>query len=409
MHRPARFPRLLIGAATIACAAALTPAAAVAAVSAPAAPADAAQTGPSGPSASSPMLGVLHGVAATSARNAWAVGHGYKLNILTSHWNGAAWTRVPSPSLQGNLVSVAATSARNAWAVGYSAAGALILHWNGTAWKRVPSPSRVGLVSVAATSARNAWAVGSQDNRDNLQITLILHWNGTAWKRVPSPNPPAAHLGLLTGVIATSAGNAWAVGYWQPSAGNGLLRTLILHWNGTAWKRVPSPNPPGNDSLGGVAATSARNAWAVGSRDNNTLILHWNGTAWKWVRRPSPPRALLSVAATSTRNAWAVGSRIIMDWNGGAWTPQLSNDNLGVFTGVAATSARNAWAVGYVCSFPCDAQTSFIVIEHWNGTAWKAQKLARSVTGEPRSRIGLATPPRKTARCLTHYPRNAFA
>lgn len=66
-------------------------------------------------------------------------------------------------------------------------------------------------------------------------------------------------------------------------------------------------------------------------------------------------------------------------------------------------------AAGYVCSFPCDAQTSFIVIEHWNGTAWKAQKLARSVTGEPRSRIGLPTPPRKTARRLTHHPRNAFA
>jgi hypothetical protein len=319
------------------------------------------------------MRGVLHGVAATSARNAWAVGHGYNLNILALHWNGTAWKRVPSPSLQGNLVSVAATSASNAWAVGYSTAGALILHWNGAAWKRVPSPNRVGLASVAATSARNAWAVGSEDNRHNLQIALILHWNGTTWKRVPSPNPPGAHFGLLTGVAATSPRNAWAVGYWQPSAGNGLLRTLIMHWNGTTWKRLASPNPPGNDSLGGVAAISGRNAWAVGSHDNNTLVLHWNGTVWGWVRRPSPPQALLSVAAASSRSAWTVGTRIIMDWNGRIWRPQLSNDNLGVFTSVAATSARNAWAVGYVCSLPCDAHTSFIVIEHWNGTAWTAQ------------------------------------
>jgi hypothetical protein len=38
--------------------------------------------------------------------------------------------------------------------------------------------------------------------------------------------------GLLYGVAATSAGNAWAVGYTgtEPSA-----KTLILHWNGKSW------------------------------------------------------------------------------------------------------------------------------------------------------------------------------
>jgi len=34
-------------------------------------------------------------------------------------------------------------------------------------------------------------------------------------------------------------------------------------------------------NLRGVAATSASNAWAVGSTDSGkTLILHWNGTTW---------------------------------------------------------------------------------------------------------------------------------
>jgi len=82
-------------------------------------------------------------------------------------------------------------------------------------------------------------------------------------------------------VAATSASDAWAVG----TAGSN--RTLIERWNGTAWKRVPSPSPDATDRLSAVAATSARNAWAVGDTSkinhgsSETLILRWNGTSWK--------------------------------------------------------------------------------------------------------------------------------
>jgi len=45
---------------------------------------------------------------------------------------------------KGGLDAVAATSATDAWAVGNyssaSASGTLILHWDGTAWTQVPSP-----------------------------------------------------------------------------------------------------------------------------------------------------------------------------------------------------------------------------------------------------------------------------
>src|SRR5579862_7495566 len=131
------------------------------------------------------------------------------------------------------------------------------------------------LSGVAATSARNAWAVGSAGVK-----TLIVHWNGTAWKRVPSPSPAAG--GGLDGVAATSARDAWAVG------GTRGGKTLILRWNGTTWKRVPSPAPAAGGGLDGVAATAARNAWAVGTtRGGKTLIVHWNGTAWTRVHSPA--------------------------------------------------------------------------------------------------------------------------
>ncbi len=119
----------------------------------------------------------------------------------------------------------------------------------------------------------------------NVGRTLVEHWNGTAWKVHKSPAP--GYNSVLIGVAATSATNAWAVG------GLGTTRpfkTLIEHWNGTAWKIQKSPNLKDlrdgspEELLLGVAATSSRNAWAVGRYDryrrDRTLALHWNGTTW---------------------------------------------------------------------------------------------------------------------------------
>jgi hypothetical protein len=85
-------------------------------------------------------------------------------------------------------------------------------------------------------------------------------------------------------VSAVSGTDAWAVGDSQPNAGSGPLRTLILHWDGTAWSQVSSPGAGPANVLNGVSADSATDAWAVGYYISKSvryaLILHWNGTAW---------------------------------------------------------------------------------------------------------------------------------
>jgi hypothetical protein len=70
------------------------------------------------------------------------------------------------------------------------------------------------------------------------------------------PSPPAVGAasttsfrigGALFSVAATSADNAWAVGY----TGSGPdSRTLLAHWNGRAWTQVTDPSP----SSGGLDA-----------------------------------------------------------------------------------------------------------------------------------------------------------
>jgi len=322
----------------------------------PPAPAVAAArwAGPTSRLASVSGEGILFGVAATSTRTAWAVGltgRVGKPTTLIERWAGGAWRRVPSPNpvRGGTLYDLAVTSARSAWAVGQTGGvfgqrpKTLILRWNGTAWKRVPSPNAATpgswLGAVAVTSARSAWAVGCACNGPSLK-TLIERWNGTRWRLVPSPNPASGD-SVLYGVAMTSGRSAWAVGC------TGCLgakpKTLILRWNGTAWKRVRSPNPAAGGTLQGVAVTSARNAWAVGfTGDPNhpgpkTVIERWNGTRWKLVRSPSltggatgRPAELIGVAAASARSAWAVGLRgrvfriakpstVALHWNGTTW------------------------------------------------------------------------------------------
>jgi hypothetical protein len=89
-------------------------------------------------------------------------------------------------------------------------------------------------------------------------------------------------------VSADSPADVWAVGHTEDLQ-TGAWATLILHWNGTACAKVASPNQTGalSDTLFGVSADSATDAWAVGTActaqqcsRSNTVILHWNGTAW---------------------------------------------------------------------------------------------------------------------------------
>src|SRR5262249_47180286 len=149
--------------------------------------------------------------------------------------------------------------------------------------------------------------------------SLILHWNGTAWSQVASPNPGSGGFDPLTGVSADSATDAWAAGLYCTTSSCGIRKTLFLHWNGTAWSKAASPNPAsGTYFPGSVSADSPADAWAAGDyciptsacNTRKTLILHWNGTAWSKVASPDPGPVLDSltgVTALSPSDAWAVG------------------------------------------------------------------------------------------------------
>jgi len=307
-----------------------------------------------------------------------------------------AWRVVPSPSRgASSLSAVAATSGKDAWAVGSRDTGSgprtLIEHWNGTRWKVVPSrdPARGPLetdtlTSVVAIAKNDAWAFGFYEKTTTSFRTLVEHWNGASWSVVPSPNSGSGENVLAAAAVVTPS-DIWAVGYRN---GPGPRRTLVERWNGTRWRIVPSPSPgprSGDSFLFGVAAVSARQAWAVGTQPasfSQTLAIRWNGTRWLTTKTANPgqgDRFLNGVAAPSATYALAVGSdlagqqtRALAErWTGSAWSvvPSASPDaDYNSLNAVAARNPANAWAVGDRRANPGARFTT--LVEHWNGRDW---------------------------------------
>ena len=328
----------------------------------------------------------LHGVGASSASDAWAVGtlagafEDSAIGTLTEHFNGTAWTVVPSPDavhLDDELNAVADLSPTDAWAVGLvKGAGTktgspLIAHWEGLSWQTVAAPAGVTgvLRAISADSASDIWAVGD-DGRGH---AIAFRFRGTSWSTSPLP---AAGVDKLGGVKAFGPNDVWAVGT-QIVTASPQTRTLVMHWNGSAWSIVPSANPnPNTDSLRAIDGTSSSDIWAVGQQapseattgvgpGTRTLTEHFNGSRWSAVTSPSTgdEDTLSGVASISPTAVSAVGNfedrsgsipvdrTLAEQFNGTSWSIVPSGntsttDNL-LMGAARIPGTTGTWAVGF--------------------------------------------------------------
>jgi len=139
----------------------------------------------------------------------------------------------------------------------------IVQHYDGSGWTVVPSPqpgNSSSLDSVDALSPTDAWAVGTKSGFGAQESTFTMHWDGSAWTEVPSPNPrdTGDARNELRSVVVISKRNAWAVGTYE----NDLTsfhqdRTLTMHWDGSTWSIVQSPTPGETGQLTAVASTSS--------------------------------------------------------------------------------------------------------------------------------------------------------
>jgi hypothetical protein len=271
----------------------------------------------------------LFGVACTSSANCWAAGEygaqpgGTVLVNQMLHWDGHQWVLATVPDPAGTatgdidiLNSIRCTSASNCVVVGM--AGTLssssfdllnqALQWNGSTWSVVTVPSPGGttsqgafsdLMSLDCSSAINCWATGAYGSflTPETFINQAMHWNGSSWTQVATPDPDGTgggDLQQLTFVTCRSGTDCWAVGnYGFISGGSGVVLNQALHWDGGAWTQAGTPEPGGTapgdtNNLDAVRCTSGSNCWAV-------------GLAQTTVSGPDAGQAL--------------------NWNGTAWSP----------------------------------------------------------------------------------------
>jgi hypothetical protein len=314
----------------------------------------------------------LGGVAALSPSNVIAVGASYRIDdpfdrarTVAERWDGRSWAAMSpiSPGESAVFNDVARITDSSAWAVGAYDHGTepLIERLSGDTWTTVASGSGsdTSLSDVDVISASDAWASGIDgDGR-----AFMLHWDGRRWRRVD-----IQPTGGLLAVDMSSSDDGWAVGYRYPVGQHSESRTMIQRWDGIAWRRVPSPNgitgAEAGNSLSGVAARSATDAFAVGRsvgpEGSRALVLHWNGTAWTQVFAAAFERgagAFLTDVVNTSDGTYAVGQfrgehgrshPLIVRWDGTNWSrmrvaagsddPHLSS--------VAAVSRASIIAVG---------------------------------------------------------------
>jgi hypothetical protein len=213
---------------------------------------------------------------------------------IAEHWDGSNWHLVnvaPPGSGGSELSAVDAVAPDDVWAVGTHAGSTLTEHFDGTAWSVVPSPNGDlgdGILSaVVAIAPDDAWAAGATGSDGGSraasrgdgggggggETTLILHWDGSQWTVVPSPNGPNPS-NVLDDLVAFGPNKVWAGG----SSYDDLAvtsRSLVERWDGTGWRVVKSPNPdPDYTTLIGIGGRGPRDLWAVGAQGRLTLALH---------------------------------------------------------------------------------------------------------------------------------------
>lgn len=315
-------------------------------------------------------------------------------NAARIWWDAAS----PAAKTPGELRAVTARSATDVWAVGSGELGdyesyAVVHHWNGTVWQtvpEVPSDGLVRLTGVGTLPSGEAIAVGSETSGGRT-TPLIQEYSAGGGPGQEMPVPVPAGGGAWQGIDLLSATDGWAVGVSGSLVEGEPAQTLIAHWDGARWQQVASPSPGTLSSrLNAVTAVAADDAWAVGevrntddSKTARSLLLHWDGSSWSRVDSPDPgavTTTLLAVDAAGPGELWAVGytldtvtddpdpdelsHAVALHLAGGRWRVLRSSQaTVTEFTGVVVAAPRDVVLSGYQLV----AGEENTDIEEWHG------------------------------------------
>jgi hypothetical protein len=228
------------------------------------------------------------------------------------------------------------------------------------------------------------------------------------WEVIATPNPANANQSLVRDIVAISANDAWAVGGYNTTvAGQSISYAFSMHWNGSTWTDIPTPQPSPcptctNVTLWAVDALGPNDVWACGDKmvqgpagflGTHIMVMHWDGSSWTMMNTPvfdGGGDILFGVKAIAHDDVWFFGDAIYvgpsspdlaiaLHWNGSTFefkpvpgvNPQTSGfgDGNSLRAG-SALSPTDIWAVG-AASDGDSMPAGHSQIQHWNGSTWQ--------------------------------------
>ncbi|MFE0103436.1 hypothetical protein [Streptomyces sp. NPDC059009] len=245
------------------------------------------------------------------------------------------WSALPVPpaSPPVTVKSLAARGPRDVWATGYEgdvgALRPLLYRWDGRAWSRdtgFPGAGEPGWLGKVQFVGDEVWIFHNRDGKGEILRRSAGGSGETGgagetggWSVIPLPQALWVYQDF-----AAVPGGAWVVG----EDDTGLK---VLHYDGSGWTTQPMPD--GVLFLMGVNGRSATDVWAWGdtSTGAGTVILRWDGTAWRDAKVPLPSNSnvhtvLLEPSGRVTMGGSqytdGVSRTYLMTWNGhgnGTW------------------------------------------------------------------------------------------
>jgi hypothetical protein len=198
-------------------------------------------------------------------------------------------------------------------------------------------------LAISGSGPADVWAVGTRFPAPGHQDSTAFaeHFDGTRWTEIPLPSSLHSVGMALWGVASVAPDDAWAVGGDDFEPTNAPPTPVVLHWDGSRWSVVDVPVPAGSRFVGrSVVAGGPDDVWvaadAAGSDALTTagLVLHWDGSTWTPAELPSLKGSVIHIESVDER------------------------------------SPNDVWSAG--SAFDPRSQRSVAVVEHFDGTGWRA-------------------------------------
>jgi uncharacterized protein DUF6851 len=244
------------------------------------------------------------------------------------------WSTVAS-DLRESIMSIDGTSPTDVWAVGADRGeGPVVLHYDGTAWTELPTSERASLWWVHAFKDGPVFLAGAQ--------STILRYDHGAFVRMPT-------IGLsrhtVFGLWGPTPTDLYAVG--SLGSANGF----VWHYDGTAWSDVALPESLPKDAQGNTAGlfkvwgNGDGTVWVVGGA--GTVLRSRNGGAFEYI--PVATTATLFTVAGDASRTYIVGGggqAVVLEAAPGQDPVPVPLDGVSIVQGVAAGGDGKVYATG---------------------------------------------------------------